>query len=108
MARNGYSPTGPTWIKNEFWYWGQIPKGYRVHIEVRDLLSTKHDNNYVWTDGYHKVVVTGPQPRPRSKAFIGESAWCNAERYAGDCVAQLQRNQRRNPNSPHFCETGGS
>jgi len=94
MSRNGYSPVGGTTIKTDFWHWGPIPDGYSVHIEIRDLLSTKHDNGYVWRDGYHKVVVQGPQPRPRSRAFMGESAWSNAERYADDVVSDLQRIER--------------
>jgi hypothetical protein len=93
MPRGGYTPVGTPWIKTDFWYWGQIPEGYKIHIEVRDLQSVR-DHGYVYQDGYHKVVVTGPQPKPRSKAFHGESAWCNAERYAGDCVSELQRNER--------------
>ena len=105
-----YFPHGPVLYekgRDSFFWIGAWPEGYDVHIEVRDLRSER-DHDYIWSQGYHKVVVTGPQPRPPSKAFIGETAWCDAERYAGDVVSELQRNERRNPNSPHFCETGGS
>jgi hypothetical protein len=79
--------------RGDFFTWGPWPEGYDVYIEVRDLRSER-DHDYIWSDGHHKVVVTGPQPRPRSKAFIGEMAWSNAERYAGDVVSELQRSTR--------------
>jgi hypothetical protein len=87
-----YHPVGLTRRRRDFWKWGDIPEGYDVYIEVRDLHSERDHHDFA--DGYHKVVITGPQPRPRSKAFQGEMAWCAAERYAGDCVAELQGNER--------------
>jgi hypothetical protein len=93
MSRGGYTPVGPVTYNSDFWIWGQIPDGYTVRIEVRDLRSER-DHGYVWMGGHHKVVVSGPQPRPRTKTFIGESAWSNAERYAGDVVSDLQRKER--------------
>jgi hypothetical protein len=95
MPRGGYSPHGGinyTKGRGDFFVWGPWPEGYDVTIEVRDLYSER--DRHVWGDGHHKVVVTGPQPRPKSKTFIGESAWSDAERYAGDVVAELQRAQR--------------
>jgi hypothetical protein len=86
-----YKPTGSlnyTKVRPDFFWWGPWPDGYDITIEVRDVQET---NGVIWHDGCHKVVVTGPQPRPKSKTFIGETAWSDAERYASDVIAQLQR-----------------
>lgn len=83
-----YIPTGSSWWK-DISFFGHMPDGYVVVIEVRDVYSER--DRYTWGGGYHKVHVTGPQPRPRSKAFIGETAWSDAERYAEDVVSDLQR-----------------
>jgi hypothetical protein len=87
-----YFPTGPVTVRTDFWHYGPIPDGYDVYIEVRDLYSER--DRWMFPDGYHKVVVEGPQPRPRSKAFHGETAWSDANRYAGDVVAALQKAER--------------
>jgi hypothetical protein len=91
MSRGGYTPVGESTIHRGFITWGAWPEGYDVYIEVRDVHSAR--DGHVWSGGYHKVVVTGPQPRPRSKAFIGEMAWAQAERYASDAVSKLQRQE---------------
>lgn len=87
-----YTVTGPTSVSRDFYHWGPIPEGFDVFIEIRDLREAP--SGRVWMGGYHKVVVTGPQPRLRSKAFKGEFAWSDAERYAGDVVGQLQQKAR--------------
>ena len=93
MSRGSYTPTGSTYVRRDFWHYGAIPEGYDVYIEVRDLRSER-DNGYVWSAGYHKVVIVGPQPHPRSKAFKGETAWSDADRYASDAVQSLQMSDR--------------
>lgn len=75
-------------VTRDFHIWGPRLTSHDIFIEVRDLVD---DRGRVYQDGYHKVVITGPQPRPRSKAFEGESAWCDARRYATDAYSQLQR-----------------
>jgi len=88
---NRYKPHGQikyVKVRGDFFWWGPWPDGYDVVIEIRDAIEC---NGVVWHHGCHKVVVTGPQPRPRSKTFIGETAWSQAERYAGDAISTLQR-----------------
>lgn len=87
-----YTAVGSATVSRDFFHWGPVPAGYDVFIEIRDLRDDR--GGYTYSGGYHKVVVTGPSPRPRSKAFKGELAWCNAERYAGDVVTALQNQER--------------
>lgn len=89
----GYTPIGPVRIRRDFSYYGRLPGGYDVTIEVRDLRSER-DHGYVFPDGHHRVVVYGPRPKPRTKSFYGETAWSDANRYAGDCATELQRRDR--------------
>jgi hypothetical protein len=87
---NRYKPYGPVKYakgRDSFFWWGQWPEGYNVTILVRDVI----ERGCIWPDGCHRVVITGPQPRPPSKTFIGESAWNKAENYAGDAISTLQR-----------------
>jgi hypothetical protein len=88
-----YTAVGSPRVSRSFHHWGRIPEGYDVFIEIRDLRENR--SGRVYSDGDHYVVVTGPQPRPRSKSFKGELAWCDAERYAGDVVHELQAQVRR-------------
>jgi hypothetical protein len=87
-----YLAVGSSWVRRDFWHWGPLPEGYDVYIQVRDLYSERDAR--VYEDGHHKVVVTGPSPKPRSKSFKGEMAWADADRYAGDVVSELQRQVR--------------
>lgn len=52
-----------------------------VKIEVSTLIDTRNGQEY--RDGAHRVVVKNVEGY-RTKTFKGESAWCNAERYAND------------------------
>jgi hypothetical protein len=75
-----YEATG-TWETT----WQVSVRGATIIIEVRDLRDTR--SGTVYRDGCHRVRITRAEAlpgQPRSKTFKGESAWCNAERYAED------------------------
>ena len=64
-----------------------------VNIDVSDV---REDNGHIWSNGAHRVKVTRPplwgdEPLPRGKTFIGELAWADAARYAGDAINTICR-----------------
>lgn len=94
-----YTPTG-TWLNKpldfQTWYGTEGRYLKYVTIEVSDVIENR--SGHVWRAGAHRVWVAYPYPKngrpkgaPRSKTFIGETAWCDAERYAADAVAFLRR-----------------
>jgi hypothetical protein len=45
----------------------------------------------IFREGAWKVTVSGPQGKPRTRTFTGETAWSKAEMYAYDALYWLQR-----------------
>ncbi len=86
---NRYKPVG-NWRRHDqdrWRYWRYADD--RVQIDISDV--REDDGGTIWHDGAHRVTITGKIPgRPRSKTFIGEVAWCNAERYANDALIWFQ------------------
>ena len=73
------------------WREDQTLRGYSpddepiaITIEISDVREV---SGTIWHDGAHRVKVdTERRPKPRGKTFIGETAWCDAQRYAGDVL----------------------
>lgn len=72
------------------WY-GDVKYLRHVRLQISDVREV---NGAIWHDGAHKVIITGPPGRPRSKTFIGETAWSDAERYIGDAVSWFAREDK--------------
>lgn len=81
-----------------------------VTILVGPAVDTRTCHTYA--EGAHKVCVTGPSGKPRTRTFIGETAWYKAEAYATDAVCwlnawtrPLRRNESNDPS--HTSVNGG-
>ncbi len=59
-----------------------------VIVEQADVVDTPTGTTY--TGGAYRVRVEGPSPKPRTKTFIGESAWNNSARHADDITFELR------------------
>jgi hypothetical protein len=56
-------------------------RGHGIVAEVRDVQETYSDGHKVtWHNGAHRVKAPGA----RTRVFIGEMSWAEAERYASD------------------------
>jgi hypothetical protein len=61
---------------------------YGISIEYRDVQETYSDGHTVtWSDGARRVKAPGK----RTRVFIGEMAWADAERLAGDYLNEFRR-----------------
>lgn len=60
-----------------------------VIVEQADAHDTRTNTTY--TGGAYRVRTEGPSPKPRTKTFIGESAWNNSARHAEDVASELCR-----------------
>jgi len=65
-------------------------------ISIADVLEHRDGapTGQPWHDGAHKVTFSAPagtlRPLPRARTFIGETAWCDAQRYADDAATAHQ------------------
>ena len=61
-------------------------------IDVSDVQEI--GTSRVWHAGAHRVRFVGnARDIPRGKTFVGETAWCDAERYARDAVTRHQHSR---------------
>lgn len=87
MAR--YSIEGP-WdeeARRDVQDW-DLENEWPVITETATLVDSQ--GGYRYAAGAYRVRFEGPNPKPRAKTFRGETAWSDAERYAGDMALAIQ------------------
>lgn len=84
-ARN--KATGPWVLDREQTVQGDSGE-WTIITEQADMLDTKLGTTYI--GGAYRVRVEGPGPAPRTKTFLGETAWSDAERLAYDHIIGLR------------------
>jgi len=91
MATRGRYKSLDNWRRGEIDF---VPYGVCrdvEHLVTLDICDVQDDRGNVWHDGCHRITVKGPKGRPRSKTFIGEMAWSEAQRYGSDAIHKLTK-----------------
>ena len=79
---------GPWALDREQTVQGESGK-WTIITEQADMLDARN-RGVTMSGGAYRVRVEGPGPAPRTKTFLGETAWSDAERLAQDHLIGLR------------------